>query len=132
MRISDWSSDVCSSDLATPLEHVPGYYREELAHLAATERVVHLIDIVLRRTSLAFVGGMTPETLREITDAVADALGWDAERRDHEVARTVEVLRTAHRVDRQSVVAGNSVSVRVVLGGHRFIKNKQNPKKIKF
>src|SRR3546814_21012962 len=99
MRISDWSSDVCSSDLATPLEHVPGYYREELAHLAATERVVHLIDIVLRRTSLAFVGGMTPETLREITDAVADALGWDAERRDPEVARTVEVLRTAPRVE---------------------------------
>src|SRR3546814_15728808 len=77
MRISDWSSDVCSSDLATPLEHVPGYYREELAHLAATERVVHLIAIVLRRTSLAYVGGMTPENLREITDAVADALGWE-------------------------------------------------------
>lgn len=88
---------------ATPLEHVPGYYREELAHLAATEQVVHLLDVVLRRTSLAFVGGMTPQTLREVTDAVADALGWDAERRDHEVARTVEILRTAHRVEIEEV-----------------------------
>jgi glycerol-3-phosphate dehydrogenase len=88
---------------ATPLEHAPGYYREELAHLAATEQVVHLIDMLLRRTSIAFVGGMTPETLREVADAVSDALGWDAERRDHEVARTVEILRTAHRVEFEEV-----------------------------
>jgi glycerol-3-phosphate dehydrogenase len=88
---------------ATTLEHAPGYYREELAHLAATERVVHLIDLLLRRTSLAFVGGMTPQTLREVTDAVAGVLGWDAERRDQEVARTVEILRTAHRVEFEEV-----------------------------
>src|SRR3546814_20231646 len=81
---------------ATPLEHVPGYYREELAHLAATERVVHLIDIVLRRTSLAFVGGMTPETLREITDAVAAPLGWDAARRAPTAARPVEFHPPPH------------------------------------
>src|SRR3546814_11987182 len=113
MRISDWSSDVCSSDLATPLEHVPGYYREELAHLAATERVVHLIDIVLRRTSLAFVGGMTPETLRQITDAVADALGWEAERRDNAVARA-----------RKSVVEGKSLSASGEFGRRLILKHK--------
>jgi glycerol-3-phosphate dehydrogenase len=93
---------------ASPLEHAPAYYAEELAHLAATEQAVHLIDIVLRRTSLAFVGGMSVQTLREVAEAVAAPLGWDAERRDQEVADTVGILRDAHRVDFEEVDTAHS------------------------
>jgi glycerol-3-phosphate dehydrogenase len=88
---------------AQPLEHAPAYYREELAHLARTEQVVHLIDVLLRRTDLAFVGGMTEQTLREVAAAVAEPLGWDADRQDEEVTRAAEILRTAHRVDVEEV-----------------------------
>ncbi|MFG6504240.1 FAD-dependent oxidoreductase [Microbacterium sp. P05] len=88
---------------AQPLEHAPTYYREELAHLAETEQVVHLIDVLLRRTSLAFVGGMSEQTLREVAEAVAAPLGWDADRQAEEVAQTVEILRTAHLVEFEEV-----------------------------
>jgi glycerol-3-phosphate dehydrogenase len=93
---------------AAPLEHAPSYYAAELAHLAETEQVVTLLDVVLRRTSLAFVGGMSALTLREVADAVAGPLGWDAERREKEVVDTIEVLRTAHRVEFAEVDTAHS------------------------
>lgn len=93
---------------AEPLEHAPAYYREELAHLAAKEQVVHLIDLLLRRTDLAFVGGMTPSTLDEVADAIAPALGWDEERRTEEIARATDVLRSAHRVELEEVGAARA------------------------
>jgi glycerol-3-phosphate dehydrogenase len=83
----------------TPVPDADGYYREELAFIAKNEQVVHLIDVLLRRTHLAFVGGMTERTLREVAEAVAEPLGWDSTRVDDEVARTTEILRSAHRVD---------------------------------
>jgi glycerol-3-phosphate dehydrogenase len=88
---------------AEQLADAPGYYREELAHLARTEQVVHLMDVLLRRTSLAFVGGMTLGTLREAADAVGDELGWDQERRESEIAAAVEQLRSVHRVEFEEV-----------------------------
>ena len=88
---------------ATPLENAPGYFREELAYVAANEQVVHLIDVLLRRTDIAFVGGMTARTLREVAEAVAAPLGWDADRTDEEIAAATDILRTAHRVEFEEV-----------------------------
>ncbi|MEZ5213741.1 MAG: glycerol-3-phosphate dehydrogenase C-terminal domain-containing protein [Microbacterium sp.] len=82
-----------------PLAHAPGYSQEEIALLAAREEVVSLIDLLLRRTSIAFVGGVTGETLVEVATAAAPALGWDASEIDAQVATATEVLRDAHRID---------------------------------
>lgn len=78
---------------------LPGYTAAELAHLAATEQVVHLDDLLLRRTSLAFVGGLSADSLRAAADAIAPALGWDLEHTTAEVERVTAMLRDAHRVD---------------------------------
>ncbi|OZD55438.1 FAD-dependent oxidoreductase [Rhodococcus sp. 06-1477-1B] len=83
----------------TPVPDADGYFREELAWIAKNEQVVHLIDVLLRRTHLAFVGGMSERTLQEVAEAIAEPLGWDSARVDDEVARTTEILRSAHRVD---------------------------------
>ena len=83
----------------TPVPDAPGYYREELTWIAENEQVVHLIDVLLRRTHLAFVGGMTDRTLREVAETIAAPLGWDADRVDEEISRTTEILRASHRVD---------------------------------
>ena len=81
------------------LPELPGYTASELAHLAETEQIVHLDDLLLRRTSIAFVGGASAERIRAAAAAIAPALGWDADRTAAEVDRTIELLRTAHRVD---------------------------------
>ena len=79
-------------------EHSPGYYAEELAHLAAHEDVHHLDDVILRRTSLAFLGGLTAAALEEIAAEVAPVLGWSDAEQAEEVTRATDILFTRHRV----------------------------------
>ena len=74
----------------TPLSGHDGYSREEIAWLARNERVVHLADLVFRRTSLAFTGALTSPLL--------DELGWDAAARRAEVEATRRVLAERHGV----------------------------------
>src|SRR3546814_12364450 len=95
MRISDWSSDVCSSDLAArPAAALRG------GAVFAAESVVAgaylQIDTVLVKLVLG--------------DAAAGA---------YQAGLRFVV------VDRKSVVSGKSVSVRVDLGGRRIIKKKK-------
>ena len=47
---------------------------------------MHLDDVLLRRTSLAFTGAATPRRHREVAEAIARVLGWDAARIDPETA----------------------------------------------
>lgn len=89
-------------EVASDLVDLPGYTSDELAHLAATEQVVHLDDLLLRRTSIAFVGGLTDARLRAAATAIAPALEWDEARVDEEISRMSALLRTSHRIDVQN------------------------------
>jgi glycerol-3-phosphate dehydrogenase len=88
-----------------PLAHAPAYTRREIEHLAATEQVVHLIDLVLRRTSLAFVGALDRALVAELAEVAGSTLGWNAERRAQEVAAVTRELRDGHLVDLEGEVA---------------------------
>ena len=77
------------------LDHAPTYSSGELRHVAATEDVAHLDDLLLRRTSIAFTGGATPDAVAEVADAVAPVLGWDADRVSLEIARALERVHAA-------------------------------------
>ena len=78
-----------------PLEHLPGYSSGELRHLAATEDVAHLDDVLLRRTSIAFIGAATDEAVADVAAAIAPVLGWDSARSAVEVARALERVHAA-------------------------------------
>ncbi|GAB2842644.1 FAD-dependent oxidoreductase [Microbacterium insulae] len=80
----------------TELTHLAGYSTAELRHLAATEDVVHVADLLLRRTSIAFTGGASAAAVREIAEVVAPVLGWDA---DRVVAETQLGLERVHAAD---------------------------------
>lgn len=68
----------------------------ELEWMVENELVVRLTDVVLRRTSIAFVGDVTHEVLAELADALAPLMGWDAGRRDAEIEAAVQLLNDAH------------------------------------
>ncbi|XXN02337.1 glycerol-3-phosphate dehydrogenase/oxidase [Clavibacter nebraskensis] len=91
--------DVLSGQPSTPLTTDPQLTRAEIAYFATHEDAVHLADVVLRRTNLAFVGGVTHEMLAEIADVLQEALGWSDDERDDEIQDTVDTLRTYHGVD---------------------------------
>jgi len=84
-----------ADDTDEPLREAPAYSTAELRHLARTEEVVHLADLLLRRTGLAFTGEATPAAAAEIAEVVAPVLGWDDERRAAEVAAALAAVHAA-------------------------------------
>ncbi|WP_348786764.1 glycerol-3-phosphate dehydrogenase/oxidase [Leifsonia sp. NPDC080035] len=85
-----------------PLAAAPSYSRAEVDHLIRTEHVVHLSDVFLRRTSLAFTGSITGPLVREIGEIAANALGWSPNRRTEEEDAFQAELADAHRVQLES------------------------------
>src|SRR3546814_15475797 len=99
MRISDWSSDVCSSDLFGLHEEVTAENCGAIANLG----------FIIGGKSVAVVDtGTTRQEGEALRAAVAVAT-------DRPISQ-----------DRKSVVEGKSGSVRVDLGGRRLIKKKNN------
>src|SRR3546814_14284115 len=109
MRISDWSSDVCSSDL-----HPRRLARDQrLIMEVADHQGLDQLRLGDRRLDADDrLVGEDRGSLRHGVDVAGEPPGGEA----------LDGLRR----DRKSVVAGKSVSVRVDLGGRRIIKKKKN------
>src|SRR3546814_17134400 len=101
MRISDWSSDVCSSDLS---------FSESL------EKTLHNALKAASERQHEYV------TLEHLLSALID------DEHAAEVMRACGVALEELQSDRKSVVYGRSGSVRVDLGGRRLIKTQKNQK----
>ncbi|KAA9111291.1 glycerol-3-phosphate dehydrogenase/oxidase [Microbacterium rhizomatis] len=77
------------------LTTLPSYSTGELRHVARTESVVHLDDVLQRRTILAFVGDASAGAAAEIAEAIAPVLGWDEQECAHEVERALQKVHAA-------------------------------------
>src|SRR3546814_12083147 len=113
MRISDWSSDVCSSDL-----HVAGVYAR-----TDIQRGVHKAPAneALRGLYLREIGNE-----RKLSQMI--------NRQRHDIFNPANIniirdFRSDGRGDRKSGVKGKSVSGRVDLGGRRSSKKKNKKNK---
>src|SRR3546814_21140906 len=105
MRISDWSSDVCSSDLG---ERVP-------IRRAAFGRAIPDGD-----------AGQRAELFLDIGEAHRiDRRFGDVARRERRSGGNRSEALARQRQDRKRVVKGTGVSVSVNLGGRSLIKQKQ-------
>src|SRR3546814_12522495 len=97
MRISDWSSDVCSSDLEPPAKRQPGLHPT-------------------RKPSTG-IGGK-----KRLAMLCADAQTLLPQQHACKLQPVEPGRCAAAQFDRKSVVEGKSVSVRVDPGGRRSIK----------
>src|SRR3546814_17438995 len=100
MRISDWSSDVCSSDLT-----IAGYFGGW-----RDRSLMWFVDLMLVVPSFLLISIVVQRTKGDIF--------W-----------LIVLLAVFSWIDRKSVVSGKSVSVRVDLGGRRIIKKKNQQKR---
>jgi len=80
----------------------------EIARLIETERVVHLSDIVLRRTDLAITGAVSTEAIDTIADIIATRFAWSDTRRQSEIADLKSELDTYHGVSSQMLANRDS------------------------
>lgn len=80
------------------LPDAPTWSEAEITHIARSEQVTHLTDILLRRTPLALTGEVTPRNLPRIAELAAAALGWSPERMQQELEETRALLTHRHRL----------------------------------
>src|SRR3546814_19235017 len=106
MRISDWSSDVCSSDLVLDAPESVNAIVQALAHLGKGNIDA---DVIGR-----FAARLDDAGTRALVAARSAMPGWMGE--------IVLKIQASRREDRKSVVEGKSVSVRVDLGARRLIR----------
>src|SRR3546814_17383664 len=120
MRISDWSSDVCSSDLRLRRRNAPGICDRQPRRPDAR--------LPRRRPRADRRQGQQPKM------ESANGRGGDRrlDRRDLRAIARNGTMDPAHLTlpptDRTSVGEGKSVSVRVDLGRSRYIKKKKTQK----
>jgi glycerol-3-phosphate dehydrogenase len=81
-----------------PLRWLPAYSRREILFLAEREKIVHLDDLILRRTIMALLGQLSFALLVELACVLAAALEWSEPRTQQEIARTVRLMEKAHGV----------------------------------
>src|SRR3546814_14251404 len=112
MRISDWSSDVCSSDLPTAQVYKGASER-------TTDMYIHNLLTPQKRAWRGMAGaGLAPGTRRK-----QQALAFRGQRLRNKEGLFPSVFPALS--DRKSVVSGQGVAVRVAHGGRRSIrKNK--------
>lgn len=85
-----------------PLKSLPTYSRREISFLAQNEKIIHLDDLLLRRSMLAMLGGLTNNVLEEITEVLGESLKWGQKQRTAEKKRTLGILQDRHGVKLQS------------------------------
>lgn len=70
----------------------------ELDYITRKEKVVHLDDLLLRRTSIGWLGQLDDSVLREIADTCGSVLGWGEQKRMDEIRRVKEIFKQNHGV----------------------------------
>jgi glycerol-3-phosphate dehydrogenase len=83
----------------TLLQHYPDMTRCEVAFLAEKEKVVHLDDLILRRSLMAFLGQLTRPVIHELADILSGILGWNDTQKQVEVDRALAILEQNHGVN---------------------------------
>ncbi len=81
-----------------PLHHQPRYSRREIMFIAQQEKVVHLDDVILRRSLLGLLGQVDGDVLHQVAEAVGSAQNWSDDRIWQELERAVDILQRWHGV----------------------------------
>ena len=80
------ATHLAAYDADRPIEGCADYSTGEFDWLARNEDVVHLEDLVMRRTTLAIENKLTLRAIAEIAKITGEALGWSQERVSAEMA----------------------------------------------
>ncbi len=89
-----------------PLDGLPSFTRREIQFLATHEQVLHLDDLLLRRSWIAMLGLLNSAALASIAQACADVLNWSPSQVQDEITRTVTILTTRNGVPAARLAGG--------------------------
>jgi glycerol-3-phosphate dehydrogenase len=81
-----------------PLKFLPNYSKREIIYIIQHEKVQHLDDIILRRSTLAMLGKLSTHSLLELVEILGETLNWDNQQKNDEAERTLRLLENKHQV----------------------------------
>jgi glycerol-3-phosphate dehydrogenase len=100
-RYGTRARQVCEFILAgpdAPVSTGSNFSRREVLFLVQNEKIIHLDDLLLRRTLLAYLGELSLPLIEEMADVVGSGLGWNASQKKNEVERALAILADKHSV----------------------------------
>lgn len=90
--------DILDNEPIDFLNSNPLITKNEIYSLSRREKVVHLDDFLLRRTSFGWLGFIDEASLKEIGNLVGKTLGWDNAKIAQEINRVKELFQKNHGV----------------------------------
>jgi glycerol-3-phosphate dehydrogenase len=87
-----------AADASISLETLPDVSLAEIKNILATEDVIHLDDLLLRRTMLGKLGQITTESLMDISRICAETFGWSQEETKREIEHFTNLLEDKHKI----------------------------------
>jgi glycerol-3-phosphate dehydrogenase len=85
-----------------PLKNHQNYTRREIEFIIDREAIVHIDDLLLRRTAIALLGELTRELLVELTEIAGGMCQWSADRVADEIGRAEAILLDKFGVELQA------------------------------
>ena len=87
----------CADGDDRPLTHAPDYSEREVIWITRTEKVMHINDLLQRRSLLAITGQISAGLLHEMAAIIGNELGWSEESQTKEVEKAQTHLLKWHR-----------------------------------
>lgn len=82
-----------------PLSTMQTITENEINYLVEKEKVIHLDDLLLRRTSIGWLGGLDKTVVDEISSLAGLILGWDESTRKQEIDHVIRIYKEKHAVE---------------------------------
>ncbi|MEA5077490.1 MAG: glycerol-3-phosphate dehydrogenase/oxidase [Anaerolineaceae bacterium] len=80
------------------LKSLPDWKVGEVYFLVEQEMPLHVEDLLLRRSTLGWLGQVNQDVLEEMADLFAKKFGWNGAEKKKEIERTIEVFKDLHGV----------------------------------
>lgn len=80
------------------ISSVKNWTMNEVQYLIENEKVEHLDDLLIRRTTIAWLGQVTSEVINEMASILAEEKGWNSQKKEIEIIRTKELLKELHGI----------------------------------
>ena len=80
------------------LKQYPDLSTREIEYIVQQEDVFHVDDFLLRRSMLGMLGRSSKKGLDELGQVIGGDRGWNDQLIKEEVERTVEILKSKHRI----------------------------------
>ena len=74
---------------------IPNWNSGELVYILQNEKPLHLDDLFIRRSTIAWLGNATPAVIAEFAEIMAGEYGWSAEKKKEEIFRVETIIEAS-------------------------------------